>query len=148
MKKFLLALMAFFGMMLGFTSCGDDKKDDNSGSSELQGTLWERTNENDNTYYGATVIYTVTFGKGNEMCFNRNINGDDNLTKGTYTYKNGSGVMYATTVVPVAVQDPDTGDYEYQDQEMEVRCKFTIDGTKMTFNFSLKDIILDKVLEE
>lgn len=38
MKKFLLGLMAFLGMALCFTACGDDDNDDSKSAAETSGT--------------------------------------------------------------------------------------------------------------
>lgn len=46
MKKFLLGLMAFLGMALCFTACGDDDNDDSKSAGETSGTaLYEGVKE-------------------------------------------------------------------------------------------------------
>ena len=144
MKKFLLGLMALLSMTVCFTACGDDSKDDpqcnDCDNTGLAGTIWQRTNESDDTYYGAKVIYTVTFDSPQKMSFNRNVDGTDNIMTGSFTYKNGKGTMKGKTIVPV--YNPETEDYE--NQEMDFQATFTISGDELTFHYSLRDVVLTK----
>lgn len=144
MKKFLLRLMAFLTMAVCFTACGDEEKDDpqcyDCDDTGLSGTIWQRTNESDDTYYGAKVIYTVIFDTPLSMSFNRNVDGVDNIMTGAFTYKNGKGTMKGKTTVPV--YNPDTEDYE--DQEIDFQATFTIYDDELTFHYSLRDVVLTR----
>ncbi len=130
MKK-IIAILALSVMALASTSCLSFLFDnDGSGSSELEGTTWRLNSPGDSVYH-QDVVYTVSFGSGNEISFNRNIGGANTLMVGTYTYSKGSGkcsVHYST--------GEDQADYRF---------KFSISGEKMDFTFNLRTITLTKV---
>ena len=80
-----IKLLMFFvaaATMMTMSSCTKEKED-----NSLAGTKWQLVNEQDATYHGVKVVYTVTFGQNKEMTFTRNVNGTDFVMKGTYTYK-------------------------------------------------------------
>lgn len=122
-----IKLLLFFvatATMMTMSSCSKDKED-----NSLAGTKWQLVNEQDATYYGVKVIYTVTFGQNNEMTFTRNVDGTDFVMKGTYTYKDGEGVG-------LLCNEGDTTEY---------RLTFKVNGNTLTLNFSLRDIVMTKV---
>ena len=121
--KLLLCFVAAATMMT--MSSGTKEKEDNS----LAGTKWQLVNEQDATYHGVKVVYTVTFGQNKEMTFTRNVNGTDFVMKGTYTYKDGSGVG-------LLYQEGDSNEY---------RLTFKVSGNTLTLNFSLRDIVMTKI---
>lgn len=121
--KLLLCFVAAATMMT-MSSCTKEKED-----NSLAGTKWQLVNEQDATYYGVKVIYTVTFGQNKEMTFTRNVNGTDFVMKGTYTYKDGSGVG-------LLYQEGDSNEY---------RLTFKVSGNTLTLNFSLREIVMTKV---
>lgn len=121
--KLLLCFVAAATMMT-MSSCTKDKED-----NSLAGTKWQLVNEQDATYYGVKVVYTVTFGQNKEMTFTRNVNGTDFVMKGTYTYKDGSGVG-------LLYQEGDSNEY---------RLTFKVSGNTLTLNFSLRDIVMTKI---
>jgi hypothetical protein len=110
--------------MMTMSSCTKEKED-----NSLAGTKWQLVNEQDATYYGVKVVYTVTFGQNKEMTFTRNVNGTDFVMKGTYTYKDGSGVG-------LLYQEGDSNEY---------RLTFKVSGNTLTLNFSLRDIVMTKI---
>ena len=133
MKKFF-TILALSVMALVSTSCltgtGSGLDGDGSGSSELAGTTWRLNSPGDSVYH-QDVVYTVSFGTGNEISFNRDIAGANTLMVGTYTYSKGSGncsVHYSTG-----------------DDQSGYRFKFTVSGDKMDFTFNLRTITLTKV---
>ena len=63
------------------------------------------------------------------MTFTRNVNGTDFVMKGTYTYKDGSGVG-------LLYQEGDSNEY---------RLTFKVSGNTLTLNFSLRDIVMTKI---
>jgi hypothetical protein len=122
-----IKLLLFFvatATMMTMSSCSKDKED-----NSLAGTKWQLVNEQDATYYGVKVIYTVTFGQNNEMTFTRNVDGTDFVMKGTYTYKDGEGVG-------LLCNEGDTTEY---------RLTFKVNGNTLSLNFSLRDIVMTKV---
>lgn len=121
--KLLLCFVAAATMMT-MSSCTKEKED-----NSLAGTKWQLVNEQDATYYGVKVVYTVTFGQNKEMTFTRNVNGTDFVMKGTYTYKDGSGVG-------LLYQEGDSNEY---------RLTFKVSGNTLTLNFSLREIVMTKV---
>ena len=121
--KLLLCFVAAATMMT-MSSCSKEKED-----NSLAGTKWQLVNEQDATYYGVKVVYTVTFGQNKEMTFTRNVNGTDFVMKGTYTYKDGSGVG-------LLYQEGDSNEY---------RLTFKVSGNTLTLNFSLRDIVMTKI---
>lgn len=121
--KLLLCFVAAATMMT-MSSCTKEKED-----NSLAGTKWQLVNEQDATYYGVKVVYTVTFGQNKEMTFTRNVNGTDFVMKGTYTYKDGSGVG-------LLYQEGDSNEY---------RLTFKVSGNTLTLNFSLRDIVMTKI---
>ncbi|MBR5352535.1 MAG: hypothetical protein IK126_02395 [Bacteroidales bacterium] len=121
--KLLLCFVAAATMMT-MSSCTKEKED-----NSLAGTKWQLVNEQDATYYGVKVIYTVTFGQNKEMTFTRNVNGTDFVMKGTYTYKDGSGVG-------LLYQEGDSNEY---------RLTFKVSGNTLTLNFSLREIVMTKI---
>lgn len=121
--KLLLCFVAAATMMT-MSSCTKEKED-----NSLAGTKWQLVNEQDATYYGVKVIYTVTFGQNKEMTFTRNVNGTDFVMKGTYTYKDGSGVG-------LLYQEGDSNEY---------RLTFKVNGNTLSLNFSLREIVMTKV---
>ena len=137
MKK-IIAILALTAMALASTSCisfisyllSDDESGSSSAKSELASTTWRLNSPGDSVYH-QDVVYTVSFGKGNDITFNRNIAGKDTKMVGTYTYSSGSGkcsMHYAT--------GSDTSDYNF---------KFKVSGSKMDFTFNLRTITLTKV---
>ena len=122
-----IKLLMFFvaaATMMTMSSCTKEKED-----NSLAGTKWQLVNEQDATYHGVKVVYTVTFGQNKEMTFTRNVNGTDFVMKGTYTYKDGSGVGLL-----------------YQEGESnEYRLTFKVSGNTLTLNFSLRDIVMTKI---
>lgn len=121
--KLLMCFVAAATMMT-MSSCTKEKED-----NSLAGTKWQLVNEQDATYYGVKVVYTVTFGQNKEMTFTRNVNGTDFVMKGTYTYKDGSGVG-------LLYQEGDSNEY---------RLTFKVSGNTLTLNFSLRDIVMTKI---
>ena len=121
--KLLLCFVAAATMMT-MSSCTKEKED-----NSLAGTKWQLANEQDATYHGVKVVYTVTFGQNKEMTFTRNVNGTDFVMKGTYTYKDGSGVG-------LLYQEGDSNEY---------RLTFKVSGNTLTLNFSLRDIVMTKI---
>ena len=121
--KLLLCFVAAATMMT-MSSCTKEKED-----NTLAGTKWQLVNEQDATYHGVKVVYTVTFGQNKEMTFTRNVNGTDFVMKGTYTYKDGSGVG-------LLYQEGDSNEY---------RLTFKVSGNTLTLNFSLRDIVMTKI---
>lgn len=121
--KLLLCFVAAATMMT-MSSCTKEKED-----NSLAGTKWQLVNEQDATYYGVKVVYTVTFGQNKEMTFTRNVNGTDFVMKGTYTYKDGSGVG-------LLYQEGDSNEY---------RLTFKVNGNTLSLNFSLREIVMTKV---
>lgn len=121
--KLLLCFVAAATMMT-MSSCTKEKED-----NSLAGTKWQLVNEQDATYHGVKVVYTVTFGQNKEMTFSRNVNGTDFVMKGTYTYKDGSGVG-------LLYQEGDSNEY---------RLTFKVSGNTLTLNFSLRDIVMTKI---
>lgn len=121
--KLLLCFVAAATMMT-MSSCTKEKED-----NSLAGTKWQLVNEQDATYHGVKVVYTVTFGQNKEMTFTRNVNGTDFVMKGTYTYKDGSGVG-------LLYQEGDSNEY---------RLTFKVSGNTLTLNFSLRDIVMTKI---
>lgn len=121
--KLLMCFVAAATMMT-MSSCTKEKED-----NSLAGTKWQLVNEQDATYHGVKVVYTVTFGQNKEMTFTRNVNGTDFVMKGTYTYKDGSGVG-------LLYQEGDSNEY---------RLTFKVSGNTLTLNFSLRDIVMTKV---
>ena len=122
-----IKLLMFFvaaATMMTMSSCTKEKED-----NSLAGTKWQLVNEQDATYHGVKVVYTVTFGQNKEMTFTRNVNGTDFVMKGTYTYKNGSGVG-------LLYQEGDSNEY---------RLTFKVSGNTLTLNFSLRDIVMTKI---
>ena len=122
-----IKLLMFFvaaATMMTMSSCTKEKED-----NSLAGTKWQLVNEQDATYHGVKVVYTVTFGQNKEMTFTRNVNGTDFVMKGTYTYKDGSGVG-------LLYQEGDSNEY---------RLTFKVSGNTLTFNFSLREIVMTKV---
>ncbi len=122
-----IKLLMFFvaaATMMTMSSCSKEKED-----NSLAGTKWQLVNEQDATYYGVKVVYTVTFGQNKEMTFTRNVNGTDFVMKGTYTYKDGSGVG-------LLYQEGDSNEY---------RLTFKVSGNTLTLNFSLRDIVMTKI---
>lgn len=122
-----IKLLLFFvatATMMTMSSCSKDKE-----GNSLAGTKWQLVNEQDATYYGVKVIYTVTFGQNNEMTFTRNVDGTDFVMKGTYTYKDGEGVG-------LLCNEGDTTEY---------RLTFKVNGNTLTLNFSLRNIVMTKV---
>lgn len=122
-----IKLLMFFvaaATMMTMSSCTKEKED-----NSLAGTKWQLVNEQDATYYGVKVVYTVTFGQNKEMTFTRNVNGTDFVMKGTYTYKDGSGVG-------LLYQEGDSNEY---------RLTFKVSGNTLTLNFSLRDIVMTKI---
>jgi len=142
MKNFFLNLMAFVCMTMLFTACGSDEKSDNdtSGNKELYGTIWKNTIENDQTYYGNTVSYSLTFGKNDIAEFNRNIADEDNIVEGDFTYSNGSGSIKGTTIVPVYNENTE----EYEDTEVAFQYSFTISGNELILKYGLQEVTLTK----
>lgn len=129
-------------MTMLFTACGSDEKsgDDTSGNKELYGTIWKNTIENDQTYYGNTVSYSLTFGKNDIVEFNRNIADEDNIVEGDFTYSNGSGSIKGTTVVPVYNENTE----EYEDTEVAFQYSFTISGNELILKYGLQEVTLTK----
>ena len=121
--KLLMCFVAAATMMT-MSSCTKEKED-----NSLAGTKWQLVNEQDEAFYGAKVIYTVTFGQKDEMTFTRNVDGTDFVMKGTYTYKDGSGVG-------LLYQEGDSNEY---------RLTFKVSGNTLTLNFSLRDIVMTKI---
>ncbi len=121
--KLLMCFVAAATMMT-MSSCTKEKED-----NTLAGTKWQLVNEQDATYHGVKVVYTVTFGQNKEMTFTRNVNGTDFVMKGTYTYKDGSGVG-------LLYQEGDSNEY---------RLTFKVSGNTLTLNFSLRDIVMTKI---
>lgn len=121
--KLLMCFVAAATMMT-MSSCTKEKED-----NSLAGTKWQLVNEQDATYHGVKVVYTVTFGQNKEMTFTRNVNGTDFVMKGTYTYKDGSGVG-------LLYQEGDSNEY---------RLTFKVSGNTLTLNFSLRDIVMTKI---
>lgn len=122
-----IKLLMFFvaaATMMTMSSCTKEKED-----NSLAGTKWQLVNEQDATYHGVKVVYTVTFGQNKEMTFTRNVNGTDFVMKGTYTYKDGSGVG-------LLYQEGDSNEY---------RLTFKVSGNTLTLNFSLREIVMTKV---
>ena len=122
-----IKLLMFFvaaATMMTMSSCTKEKED-----NSLAGTKWQLVNEQDATYHGVKVVYTVTFGQNKEMTFTRNVNGTDFVMKGTYTYKDGSGVG-------LLYQEGDSNEY---------RLTFKVSGNTLTLNFSLRDIVMTKI---
>jgi uncharacterized lipoprotein YehR (DUF1307 family) len=122
-----IKLLMFFvaaATMMTMSSCTKEKED-----NSLAGTKWQLVNEQDATYHGVKVVYTVTFGQNKEMTFTRNVNGTDFVMKGTYTYKDGSGVV-------LLYQEGDSNEY---------RLTFKVSGNTLTLNFSLRDIVMTKI---
>lgn len=121
--KLLMCFVAAATMMT-MSSCTKEKED-----NSLAGTKWQLVNEQDATYHGVKVVYTVTFGQNKEMIFTRNVNGTDFVMKGTYTYKDGSGVG-------LLYQEGDSNEY---------RLTFKVSGNTLTLKFSLRDIVMTKI---
>ena len=122
-----IKLLMFFvaaATMMTMSSCTKEKED-----NSLAGTKWQLVNEQDATYHGVKVVYTVTFGQNKEMTFTRNVNGTDFVMKGIYTYKDGSGVG-------LLYQEGDSNEY---------RLTFKVSGNTLTLNFSLRDIVMTKI---
>lgn len=122
-----IKLLMFFvaaATMMTMSSCTKEKED-----NSLAGTKWQLVNEQDATYHGVKVVYTVTFGQNKEMTFTRNVNGTDFVMKGTYTYKDGSGVG-------LLYQEGDSNEY---------RLTFKVSGNTLSLNFSLRDIVMTKI---
>ena len=122
-----IKLLMFFvaaATMMTMSSCTKEKED-----NSLAGTKWQLVNEQDATYHGVKVVYTVTFGQNKEMTFTRNVNGTDFVMKGTYTYKDGSGVG-------LLYQEGDSNEY---------RLTFKVSGNTLTLNFSLRDLVMTKI---
>ena len=122
-----IKLLMFFvaaATMMTMSSCTKEMED-----NSLAGTKWQLVNEQDATYHGVKVVYTVTFGQNKEMTFTRNVNGTDFVMKGTYTYKDGSGVG-------LLYQEGDSNEY---------RLTFKVSGNTLTLNFSLRDIVMTKI---
>lgn len=122
-----IKLLMFFvaaATMMTMSSCTKEKED-----NSLAGTKWQLVNEQDATYHGVKVVYTVTFGQNKEMIFTRNVNGTDFVMKGTYTYKDGSGVG-------LLYQEGDSNEY---------RLTFKVSGNTLTLKFSLRDIVMTKI---
>ena len=122
-----IKLLMFFvaaATMMTMSSCTKEKED-----NSLAGTKWQLVNEQDATYHGVKVVYTVTFGQNKEMTFTRNVNGTDFVMKGTYTYKDGSGVG-------LLYQEGDSNEY---------RLTFRVSGNTLPWNFSLRDSVMTKI---
>ena len=133
--KSILCFVALATML--FVGC---TKDDNGGSNNgnggstsgaLAGTTWQLNSPNDDTYH-CDVIYTVTFGQGNEVTFTRDMDFGTSTSQivmvGTYTYNSGSGVATIHNV-------GETTDF---------RITFTVSGNTMQWHFNLRDIPLQK----
>lgn len=132
-----MATMLFAGCTKddnGGTNNGGGNNNGNGGSntSALVGTTWQLNSPNDQTYHG-DVIYTVSFGQGNEVTFTRDMDFGTSTSsavmEGTYTYNEGNGVAMIHNV-------GETTDY---------RITFTVSGNTLTWNFSLREIVLQKV---
>lgn len=132
MKKIITLFAVAVAALFLSVSCGKSSPDGGgSGSSELKNTVWILDNPKDDVYYGAHVIYTVTFGKTNEFSFNRNVDGTDYLMSGTYDYKAGKGTAYLYNKY---------GD----DQTTEYRLTFSVSGNTMDLKYSLRTVVLTK----
>ena len=139
MKK-ILSIVMMLCMSLAFVSCGDnDEKENNAGSDELRGTIWQGQNEQVTSYLTITTILTVRFGQENDVTLNRTINDVESPMKGTYTYKNGKGEMKVTG--KISTYNADIEDYEGKDEEFWF--KFTISDNVMTLKYNLKDVTLN-----
>lgn len=122
-----IKLLMFFvaaATMMTMSSCSKEKED-----NSLAGTKWQLVNEQDEAFYGAKVIYTVTFGQKDEMTFTRNVDGTDFVMKGTYTYKNGEGVG-------LLCNEGDT---------TEFRMTFKVNGNTLTLHYHLRDVTMTKI---
>lgn len=133
-----MCLVAAATMML--SACGKDEESNNSSNTSnngggnssttaLTGT-YRLDNPDDETYYGAHVIYTVSFSGSNGISFNRNIDGTDNLMTGTYEWSSSQNKYVA---------------YLSNESISDARATFTVNGNTLEFYFSLRTITLTKV---
>ena len=131
-----MCLVTAAAMML--TACGKDEEDGSNNTSNnggggsttaLNGT-YRLDNPDDETYYGAHVIYTVSFSGSNGISFNRNVNGADNLMTGSYEWSSSQNKYVA---------------YLSNESISDARATFTISGNQLEFYFNLRTITLTKV---
>lgn len=122
-----IKLLLFFvatATMMTMSSCSKEKED-----NSLAGTKWQLVNEQDEAFYGAKVIYTVTFGQKDEMTFTRNVSGTDYVMKGSYTYKDGEGVGLLCN----------------EGETTEYRMTFKVKGNTLTLHYHLRDVTMNKI---
>jgi len=139
-KKFILCFVAMATLFL--FGCqkediggngGNSGNGGNGGSTDnsLANTTWVLNSPDDETYHG-DVIYTVSFGASDDVKFTRNIDYGTSQTDivmlGTYTYSDGSGVAEIHN-------EGETTDY---------RITFSVEGNTLIWNFSLREIRLQK----
>ena len=131
MKKILSLLMvAFFATSMISCSEDSDSSSSHSGSRELANTVWRYDNPSDDNYYGAHVIFTVSFGATNQITFLQQVNDVTNTMTGTYDFANGRGTAYVKKT-----QGEDQNEYHIS---------FTVSGNTMVWTVG-HDYTLTKV---
>lgn len=133
-RKLLLGIVAIAAMLL--TACGKDDNGGNGGGSvskPLANTTWQLNSPNDEAYYGADVVYTVSFGSKDEITFTRKITTGEIVTNavmvGTYTYSNGSGEAMIHN----------------EGEDTDFRATFTVSDKTLVWKFNLREITLTKI---